>query len=159
MVGNGIGARHGILFKTAVSLEEAGKVQVVALDKTGTITKGAPKVTDVIPAQGVSEDELLRYAYSLEIKSEHPLAKAVVEASEEQGMEALDVDDFTILPGNGLSGKTAGRRSDWRKSYVCRKGLRYPIRSHRNVRQTGAGRQDAALFRERRSAAGNDSGG
>ena len=108
MVGNGIGARHGILFKTAVSLEEAGKVQVVALDKTGTITKGAPKVTDVIPAQGVSEDELLRYAYSLEIKSEHPLAKAVVEASEEQGMEALDVDDFTILPGNGLSAKQQG---------------------------------------------------
>lgn len=105
MVGNGMGAKQGILFKTAVSLEETGKVNIVALDKTGTITKGDPRVTDVIAAPKVTEEELLKLAYSLEIKSEHPLAKAVVQAAEERGAEPYEVSEFKILPGNGLSGR------------------------------------------------------
>ena len=108
MVGNGIGARRGILFKTAVSLEATGKVQIAALDKTGTITEGDPKVTDIIPVHGVSEDELMTYAYSLEAMSEHPLAKAVVAAAEERGLEAMDISDFRILPGSGLSAMLDG---------------------------------------------------
>ena len=108
MVGNGIGARHGILFKTALSLEATGNVQITALDKTGTITKGDPKVTDIIPVQGISEKELMTYAYSLESMSGHPLAKAVVAASEERGLETLDISDFKILPGSGLSAMLAG---------------------------------------------------
>ena len=107
MVGNGMGAKHGILFKTAVSLEETGKVNIVALDKTGTITKGDPKVTDVVAAEGISEEELLQLAYSLEVKSEHPLAKAVVESAEKRNMEPYEVSEFKILPGNGLSAKLA----------------------------------------------------
>lgn len=108
MVGNGIGARRGILFKTAVSLEATGKVQIAALDKTGTITEGDPKVTDIIPVHGVSEDELITYAYSLEAMSEHPLAKAVVAAAEERGLETMDISDFRILPGSGLSAMLDG---------------------------------------------------
>lgn len=108
MVGNGIGARRGILFKTAVSLEATGKVQIAALDKTGTITEGDPKVTDIIPVHGVSEDELMTYAYSLEAMSEHPLAKAVVAAAEERGLETIDISDFRILPGSGLSAMLDG---------------------------------------------------
>ena len=108
MVGNGIGARRGILFKTAVSLETTGKVQIAALDKTGTITKGDPKVTDVIPAQGISEKELMTYAYSLESMSGHPLAKAVVAVAEERGLETMDISDFRILPGSGLSAMLDG---------------------------------------------------
>ena len=104
MVGNGIGARNGILFKTAVSLEEAGKAQIIALDKTGTITKGEPKVTDIVPADGMTEDQLMVMAYSLEIKSEHPLAKAVVEEAEKRRIKALQVSDFAIMPGNGITG-------------------------------------------------------
>ena len=84
MVGNGMGAKNGILFKTAVSLEEAGKIQIVALDKTGTITKGEPQVTDMVPAKGISEEELLGYAYTLEKKSEHPLARAIFQCGEEK---------------------------------------------------------------------------
>lgn len=103
MVGNGKGAKNGILFKTAVSLEEAGKTQIVVLDKTGTITEGKPKVTDVIPV-GISENELLQLAYSLEIKSEHPLAKAIVEKAEEMQISSLDVTDFQSKTGNGLYG-------------------------------------------------------
>ena len=104
MVGNGVGAKNGILFKTAVSLEETGKIQIVALDKTGTITTGEPKVTDVIPAEGISEKELLELAYALEQKSEHPLAKAVLEKAREEGLEVEQVTEFTALPGNGLQG-------------------------------------------------------
>lgn len=109
MVGNGMGAKSGILFKTAVSLEEAGKMEIVALDKTGTITNGEPKVTDIIPGEGISEDELLRHAYALEKKSEHPLAKAVLQKGEELGIQALEVEDFAALPGNGLTGKLSGK--------------------------------------------------
>jgi len=103
MVGNGMGAKSGILFKSAVSLEEAGKVQIVALDKTGTITNGEPRVTDMIPAEGIQEKELLALACALERKSEHPLAKAVLRKAEEEGLTAEEVTDFQALPGNGLT--------------------------------------------------------
>ena len=104
MVGNGMGAKHGIMFKTAVSLEEAGKMDIVALDKTGTITSGEPKVTDIILAEAKSEQELLALACSLEKKSEHPLARAINERAQADGITAGEVDDFAALPGNGLSG-------------------------------------------------------
>ena len=103
MVGNGKGAKNGILFKTAVSLEEAGKVRVVALDKTGTITTGQPRVTDVLPAPGVTDEQLIAAAYALEQKSEHPLAHAVVERAQDLGLKAQEVSDFAALPGNGLT--------------------------------------------------------
>ena len=102
MVGNGVGAKNGILFKTAASLEETGRVQVVALDKTGTITKGEPRVTDILPGPGVAEDQILGLAAALEAKSEHPLARAVMTKAEEDGINVADVEDFRILPGNGL---------------------------------------------------------
>lgn len=108
MVGNGKGAKNGILFKTAVSLEETGKVAVVALDKTGTITSGEPKVTDLVPAESGSEQELMQLAYALEKKSEHPLARAIVEKAEQDGLSAQDVEEFQALPGNGLSAKLDG---------------------------------------------------
>lgn len=105
MVGNGVGAKNGILFKTAVSLENAGKSDIVVLDKTGTITKGEPKVTDIIPNKShrISEDELLQIAYSMEKMSEHPLAKAIVSKGEADGVKAIDLTGFKILPGNGLT--------------------------------------------------------
>lgn len=103
MVGNGMGAKNGIMFKTAVSLEETGKMEIVALDKTGTITSGEPKVTDLIPAEGIGEEELLKLAYALEKKSEHPLAKAVLQTAKERKIEAEEVSQFQALPGNGLS--------------------------------------------------------
>ncbi len=108
MVGSGIGARSGILFKTAVSLEETGKVQIVALDKTGTITSGEPVVTDIVPAEGCSEEELLSLAFSLEKMSEHPLAGAVVKLAEERSVKAEPVEDLTSLPGNGLRASLSG---------------------------------------------------
>lgn len=104
MVGNGVGAKNGILFKMAVSLEEAGKVDIVALDKTGTITTGQPKVTDIFPADGISEKELLEVAFALEKKSEHPLAKAIVEYGNEKKFTVPVVEDFQAVPGNGLTG-------------------------------------------------------
>ncbi|HJB06443.1 MAG TPA: heavy metal translocating P-type ATPase [Candidatus Enterocloster faecavium] len=103
MVGNGLGAKNGILFKTAVSLEEAGKTEIVALDKTGTITSGEPRVTDILPADGVSGEELLSLAYALEQKSEHPLARAILEKAKEESVPAKEVTDFQALPGNGLT--------------------------------------------------------
>lgn len=102
MVGNGVGARRGILFKNATALENAGKAKTVVLDKTGTITVGKPIVTDIIP-YGMSENQLIRYAYSLEKKSEHPLALAIVDKAEEMGIEAFEIDNFTVLLGNGVS--------------------------------------------------------
>lgn len=106
MVGNGMGAKHGIMFKTAVSLEETGRTQIVALDKTGTITSGEPKVTDMIPAEGVTEQELLTLAYALEQKSEHPLAHAILVKAQESCMDhAPETEDFQAVPGNGLTGK------------------------------------------------------
>ena len=109
MVGNGMGAKNGILFKTAASLEEAGKMDIVALDKTGTITSGEPKVTDIIPAEGVSEDELMRLALALEQKSEHPLARAIMQRGEELGMKAPEVSSFEALPGNGVIASMGGK--------------------------------------------------
>ena len=124
MVGNGVGAKHGILYKTAASLEAAGRVQIVALDKTGTITKGEPKVTDVIPAKGVSEKELIELAYNLEKRSEHPLAKAVMEYgvefigdSDYDGKD-VEVSDFEVLPGNGLKAK-------WRNDNIYGGNVKY----------------------------------
>ena len=108
MVGNGLGAKHGILFKTAVSLEEAGKTEIVALDKTGTITEGQPKVTDILPAENVSQEELLQAAFALEQKSEHPLAKAIVAYGNEQTLPAPEVTGFSALPGNGLTATLNG---------------------------------------------------
>lgn len=109
MVGNGMGAKHGIMFKTAVSLEETGKVQIVALDKTGTITKGEPKVTSIVTAEGVSEEQLLQKAYALEEKSEHPLAKAIVEEASARRLECPSVTEFASIVGNGLSAKLDGK--------------------------------------------------
>lgn len=135
MVGNGMGAKHGIMFKTAVSLEEAGKMQIVALDKTGTITSGEPKVTDILPAPGLDEAELLKMAYSLECKSEHPLAKAILQDAGEKQIEAVEVTDFQALPGNGLSAMHQG-------SLLCGGNLTF-ISSQADVpeaMQTAAGR-------------------
>ena len=108
MVGNGMGAKNGILFKTAVSLEETGKTRIVALDKTGTITQGAPRVTDIIPAEGMKEAELLSIAYALEKKSEHPLARAIHQRAEQDGLVAAEVQQFQALPGNGLTASLDG---------------------------------------------------
>ena len=108
MVGNGMGARNGILFKTAVSLEETGRIQVVALDKTGTITRGEPEVTDIIPAEGYTENELLGKALALEVKSEHPLAGAIVRRGSENDITPDEVTEFAALPGNGLKARLAG---------------------------------------------------
>ena len=109
MVGNGVGAKHGIMFKTAVSLEETGKTEIVVLDKTGTITVGEPKVTDFILSEGITEKELLVLANSLEQKSEHPLAKAILAKAKEEKLSAEEVTDFVALPGNGLTAKRAGK--------------------------------------------------
>ena len=108
MVGSGVGAKQGVLFKTAAALEEAGRVDIVALDKTGTITAGEPQLTDLLPAEGVSEEELLRCAASLESRSEHPLAKAVLRYAGERGVTLSPVEDFRALPGNGLTATLAG---------------------------------------------------
>ncbi len=111
MVGNGMGAKHGIMFKTAVSLEETGKVQIVALDKTGTITSGEPRVTDLVPAEGIEEEELLTLACALEKKSEHPLARAILAEAEERDLDAgEEAADFRALPGNGLSAVWQGQK-------------------------------------------------
>ena len=108
MVGNGMGAKNGIMFKTAVSLEETGKMEIVALDKTGTITSGEPKVTDIFPVKEVTEEELLQFAYALEQKSEHPLARAILAEAEERQLNTLEVTDFQAVPGNGLTAKLPG---------------------------------------------------
>ena len=110
MVGNGMGAKHGIMFKTAVSLEETGKTDVVALDKTGTITSGEPQVTDMVPADGHSEEELLQAAFDLEQKSEHPLARAIVQRGKEKNLSGRTVDEFEAVAGNGLTGILDGRK-------------------------------------------------
>ncbi len=108
MVGNGMGAKNGILFKAAASLEAAGRTEIVALDKTGTITQGEPKVTDILPVQGLTETELLRLARALEQKSEHPLAKAILQRAEEEQIPTEEVTDFQALPGNGLTARLNG---------------------------------------------------
>ena len=110
MVGNGMGAKNGIMFKTAVSLEETGKTQIVALDKTGTITSGEPKVTDILPAEGLTEEKLLSMACSLEKKSEHPLARAILTLAEERKISGKEVSGFQALPGNGLLAELEGQK-------------------------------------------------
>ncbi len=110
MVGNGVGAKNGILFKTAVSLENAGKTEIVALDKTGTVTKGEPVATDIIPFSNTSESDLLTFAYSLEIKSEHPLARAIVRKGEEMGVVPFETEDFAISAGSGITARRNGKR-------------------------------------------------
>ena len=109
MVGNGMGAKNGILFKTSASLEETGRIAVVALDKTGTITSGEPKVTDILPAEGYTEETLVAHAFALEAKSEHPLARAIVAYAEDKNMTSNAVEDFAALPGNGLTAKLNGK--------------------------------------------------
>ena len=109
MVGNGLGAKNGIMFKTAVSLEETGKVQIIALDKTGTITKGTPAVTDILPAEGISREELIQKAYTLEQRSEHPLAGAIVAYASDMGLTVSELSDFSAVAGNGLQGRINGR--------------------------------------------------
>ena len=129
MVGNGVGAKNGILFKTAVSLEETGKIDIVALDKTGTITAGEPKVTDVVPAEGITEVDLLSYAVSLEQKSEHPLAKAILEYVVSHEVNVMEVSDFEALPGNGLTANinnekvTGGHYTFIQKSVIIDKSV------------------------------------
>ncbi len=127
MVGNGVGAKKGILFKTAVSLEEAGKIRIAALDKTGTITKGEPKVTDLLPGEGITESALLQAAYSLECKSEHPLSRAIVEKAEEWKLTAFPVSSFTALPGNGLkAGSDQGQLTGGSLKYIESQTNRLP---------------------------------
>ncbi len=111
MVGNGMGAKHGILFKTAVSMEAAGKIENIVLDKTGTITAGTPEICDIIPAPGVEEKELLSFAASLESRSEHPLAKAIIRGAEERGIGIAAIDNFTALPGSGISALIDGKKA------------------------------------------------
>lgn len=124
MVGSGVGAKNGILFKTAVSLEQTGKVMVVALDKTGTITAGEPKVTDILPGEGYTKEQLLQLAFDLESKSEHPLARAIVKMAKEEGMEAGTVTEFEVHPGNGLCGVRNGVKiAAGNKVYISGKGL------------------------------------
>jgi Cu2+-exporting ATPase len=108
MVGSGVGAKNGILFKNATSLEEAGKIKVVALDKTGTITLGAPKVTNIVFEANADEDELLSLAYSLEKQSEHPLSRAIIQYGDEKGVTATDISAFRVIAGNGLEGNIGG---------------------------------------------------
>ncbi len=110
MVGSGVGAKNGILFKTARSLEESGKIQIAVLDKTGTLTKGAPEITDILPAPGVSEEELLSAAFSLESKSEHPLARAVVNEAKKRGLSLTELSGFRALPGSGVMGEKDGKK-------------------------------------------------
>jgi len=137
-VGNGMGAKHGIMFKTAVSLEEAGKVQVVALDKTGTITSGEPKVTDLFPAEGIGEEDLLYAALALEQKSEHPLAKAILVLAEEREMKKQEISDFQAVPGNGLTGT-------WKEQQLAGGNLAF-IRGKAEI--PDAAEQKAAEFAE-----------
>lgn len=127
MVGNGMGAKHGIMFKTAVSLEQAGKTEIVALDKTGTITSGEPKVTDILPAEGISENELLKMAYALEAKSEHPLARAILAKAEERELVAEEISDFKALPGNGLYGSLAGEKLSGGNLTFIEKNAEIPV--------------------------------
>lgn len=133
MVGNGVGAKNGIMFKTAVSLEETGKMEIVALDKTGTITRGEPKVTDILPAEGILETELLELAYALEQKSEHPLARAILAEAAERGMTASEVSGFEALPGNGLSAVLESGAGQHKEDQILKGGNLNFIRQYAEV--------------------------
>ncbi len=147
MVGNGMGAKNGIMFKTAVSLEETGKTQIVALDKTGTITSGEPKVTDMIPAEGVTEQELLAYAYALEKKSEHPLARAIIaKAEEENAVRARETEEFHAVPGNGLTGNLAGEKlAGGNLSFISRNAV-IPDDAGKRAEELAAGGKTPLFF-------------
>ena len=146
MVGNGVGAKNGILFKTAVSLEEAGKVDIVALDKTGTITNGQPKVTDILPADGISEKELLEAAFALEKKSEHPLAKAIIEYGEEKNFTVPVVDDFQAVPGNGLTGTLNNKTLTGGNLLFIEKSLSISEEIKRNAEQLASAGKTPLFF-------------
>ena len=158
MVGNGMGAKHGIMFKTAVSLEETGKMQIVALDKTGTITSGEPKVTDIIPAEGVSEEELLWMAFALEKKSEHPLAKAILLEAEQRNVRAEEVSDFQALPGNGLTASLHGSRLFGGNMKFISGICEISEKQKRQVEALAEDGKTPLLFCKRRSAARCDRG-
>ncbi len=152
MVGNGLGAKNGILFKTAVSLEETGKTEIVALDKTGTITRGEPRVTDIVPADGLSEHDLLTLAAALEKRSEHPLARAVLHRADEEKLSIAEISDFRALPGND---RHAGRRRTARRQSVLY--LDKGADSFRFAHEGGIacrGRQNASALCQRRQAGG-----
>lgn len=149
--GNGKGAKNGILFKTAVSLEETGKVAVVALDKTGTITSGQPKVTDLVPADGYSERDVMTLAYALEKKSEHPLARAIVERAQHDTVSAPDVQEFQALPGHGLSPHWMEFPCTVAAEHLCRLFVRFPGISAKTGAAARRAGKNAAVFQQRQS--------
>lgn len=154
MVGNGLGAKHGILFKTAVSQEETGKVEIVALDKTGTITLGEPKVTDILPINCKDEKELLELAYALEQKSEHPLAKAILQKAEEQKIEKEEVVDFQALPGNGLTATWRGNLLSGGNEIFIGKQTEISIEAKEKARKLAKEGKTPLFFSENHELAG-----
>lgn len=154
MVGNGKGAKNGILFKTAVSLEETGKVQVVALDKTGTITSGEPKVTDVIPTQGYDEMTFFHLAYALEKKSEHPLAKAIIQRAEELQLSGDEVTDFQVLTGNGLTGTWHGSVVYGGNAQLIRRVAEIPLDAQKQAEQLAEQGKTPLFFSQNGKLAG-----
>ncbi len=146
MVGNGVGARNGILFKTAEALQEAGNVQIVALDKTGTITKGEPQVTGIVPASGISENDLLYMAGGLEQHSEHPLARAVTAACRERGIRAAEVKDFAAVPGNGLTADVSGWKMRGGNLRFIREGCTVPDEAVRQAHELAEEGQTPLFF-------------
>ncbi|MBQ4248755.1 MAG: heavy metal translocating P-type ATPase, partial [Clostridia bacterium] len=154
MVGSGVGARHGILYKTAASLEETGRIKTVVLDKTGTVTKGEPTVTDIIPAEGFTEDGLLKLAASLEAKSEHPLARAVMLAADAKGIAAADAGDFTALVGNGLSGMVSGARIEGGSMKYMAERIDVPAMLKARAEELAASGKTPMLFSKEGRAAG-----
>ncbi len=154
MVGNGVGAKNGILFKTAVSLEATGKIQIVALDKTGTITSGEPRVTDLIAAPGFTKTELLDLACALEAKSEHPLAKAILLKAGEEGRKAAEVSDFQALPGNGLSAVQDGQTLIGGSMKFIEKSISVPPELHRQAMELAENGKTPLLFVKGNNLAG-----
>lgn len=154
MVGNGIGAKNGIMFKTAASLEAAGKTQIIALDKTGTITTGEPSVTDLFPAEGVTEEELLSFAASLEQKSEHPLASAVLKYAGDKGLAPSEVSDFAAAPGNGLEGMLRGERLRGGNASFIGQFLELPDELLRRVQTLSAEGKTPLFFAKERQLIG-----
>ena len=141
MVGNGLGAKNGVMFKTAVSLEETGRAQIVVMEKAGTIPSGEPKVTDILPAEGVSRDELLKAAFALEAKSEHPLARAIIEYGNAEGIHADEVSGFEALPGNGLTALLNGSRLlGGSQKYISERAFVSPALSEAGVKLSEDGK-------------------
>ena len=149
MVGSGKGAKNGVMFKTAVSLEETGKVQIVALDKTGTITSGEPKVTDVIPDSKIAREELLEIAYALEKKSEHPLAKAILLEAERQKVRAEEVSDFQDTSGKWSDSQPSWKPPLWWKYEIYLRNLQNLRETETPGGSTGRRWKDAAVFEKK----------